>query len=239
MRADEEEEEDLTGFTAPPGLDLELPRRPDPVPAAPDDPHPAGARPARDDHAGSGHAAGDGPADAGAAARGPPARARRAGGRRPGGRGARGARAGAPAAAPSRINELNGLDDGAKIHQLLAKVDELLGARACVVQVGAPYRLRGGMKTIEVRFTVRERANSPVKVEFVAHYHPDASKARPGSAYASQWHLKKWTNAGGVRVDSMTDRSHPNLFPLVPKFGAMKRLNFNALPDTYPLYKPR
>ena len=176
-----EEEEDLTGLAAPPGLDLSF--LDDPAPAV------------------------------------QPAAAPRA---------------------PSRINELDGLDAQNKIRSLVDKVEELLAAGACVVSIDGPYKLNGSTDTIEARFSVRERAGAAVKVQFVVHYHPFAEKADTKSHNASQWHIKKWANKEALRVDSYSLRpeTHPRLLPLIPKFRDVKR-DAKKLPDGRALYKPK
>jgi hypothetical protein len=140
--------------------------------------------------------------------------------------------AAAAAAPPSRIAEINPFRDEAQIKSLTRKVDELLGARACIVETGAPYKLPGSkMVTVEVVLTVRERANSPIVVQFVAHYHPGAEKAKVGSAASSQWHIKKWANSEKYyRDEDVKVSTHPNLARIVPKYSDIKRLKLANLP---------
>jgi len=140
--------------------------------------------------------------------------------------------AAAAAAPPSRIAEINPFRDEAQIKSLTRKVDELLGARACIVETSAPYKLPGSkMVTVEVVLTVRERANSPIVVQFVAHYHPGAEKAKVGSAASSQWHIKKWANAEKYyRDEDVKASTHPHLARVVPKYSDIKRLTLASLP---------
>ena len=140
--------------------------------------------------------------------------------------------AAAAAAPPSRIAEINPFTGEAQIRSLTRKVDELLGARACIVETGTPYKLPGSkMVTVEVVLTVRERANSPIVVQFVAHYHPGAEKAKVGSAASSQWHVKKWANSEKYyRDEDVKVSTHPNLARIVPKYSDIKRLKLASLP---------
>jgi len=138
----------------------------------------------------------------------------------------------AAAAAPSRIAEVDPFKPEAQIKSLTRKVDELLGARACIVEASTPYKLPGGkMVTVEVVLTVRERVGGPMAVQFVAHYHPGAEKAKVGSAASSQWHIKKWANAEKYhRDEDVKVSTHPNLARVVPKYSDIKRLKLADLP---------
>ena len=152
----------------------------------------------------------------------------------------------APAPAPNRLNELNGLDAESQIKRLTKKVDELLGANLVTVTASAPYRLGNprkanekprGMVTIEVLFTVRARAGGANLVQFVAHYHPGAEKASVGRAASSQMHIKKWANADKFnRDEDVKHATHPNLNRVIPKLGPTTK-NWENLPVDWGLRK--
>lgn len=253
---DEEEEEDLTGITAPPGLDLDFLDEPEPSPwYGP----PAQAAEQEEDLSGvtappgldlgfldeprqatlatvppsvTQHAA---PVQAAEPATVPPSVTQHAAAAQqaPPPRQAPQARQ----AAPSRMGELAGLEDERRIRLLTRKVEELLAAGACVVEASAPYVLKGG--TVEVKLTVRERSGAPARIAFVAHYHPEAGAARVGQTAASRFHIKKWTNAEKHNRDDTIDAtSCPNLMRIVPKMGAVKGCKTEARPGQA-LYKPR
>jgi hypothetical protein len=154
--------------------------------------------------------------------------------------------AAAPAPAPNRLNELNGLDDESQIKRLTKKVDELLGANLVTVTAGTPYRLGNprkahekprGMVTIEVVFTVKARAGGANLAQFVAHYHPGAEKASVGRAASSQMHIKKWADADKFnRDEDVKHATHPNLNKVIPKLGPTTR-NWENLPVAWGLRK--
>ena len=145
----------------------------------------------------------------------------------------------APAAAPARnpANEIAPLTAEGSIKQLTRKVDELMGANLVTVTASAPFRLGNprkpnemrGMLTLEVVITVKARAGGAQLVQFVAHYHPTAEKAKPGSTAASQMHIKKHAHAQKYNRDEVAHGSHPHLNKVVPKFGPTGK-NWESLP---------
>jgi hypothetical protein len=101
------------------------------------------------------------------------------------------------------------------IRKLAGKVDELLGRNAIDLAVGDAIQLGGD--TVEVRFSAREKGKTATVVEFVAHYHSEATGASTKAHHASQWHLKKWTNKWAHKDLEPSAIKYPNLFKLLPK----------------------
>lgn len=79
-----------------------------------------------------------------------------------------------------------------KFGQWIGKVADLVSSGHLWLKKGRAFELRGGMRTIEVRVWVKsgKGKNTREVGEFVVHYHPGASGASVGSAYASPMHLK-------------------------------------------------
>jgi len=101
------------------------------------------------------------------------------------------------------------------IRNLAGEVNELLGKNAIDLVVGDALQLGGD--TVEVKFSVREKDKADTVIEFVAHYHADATGASTAARHASQWHLKKWTNNWAHKDLEPSATKYPNLFKLLPK----------------------
>jgi hypothetical protein len=121
-----------------------------------------------------------------------------------------------PVAPPSQVAlELMQQTNHFYIRNLADKVDELLGKNAIDLVVGDALQLGGD--TVEVKFSVREKGKPDTVIEFVAHYHADATGASTAARHASQWHLKKWTNNWAHKDLEPSATKYPNLFKLLPK----------------------
>jgi hypothetical protein len=121
-----------------------------------------------------------------------------------------------PVAPPSQVAlELMQHTNHFYIRNLASKVDELLGKNAIDLVVGDALQLGGD--TVEVKFSVREKDKADTVVEFVAHYHADATGASTAAHHASQWHLKKWTDKWAHKDLEPSATKYPNLFKLLPK----------------------
>jgi hypothetical protein len=121
-----------------------------------------------------------------------------------------------PVAPPSQVAlELMQYTNHFYIRNLAGEVDELLGKNAIDLVVGDALQLGGD--AVEVKFSVREKDKADTVIEFVAHYHADATGASPAARHASQWHLKKWTNNWAHKDLEPSATKYPNLFKLLPK----------------------
>jgi hypothetical protein len=142
-----------------------------------------------------------------------------------------------PVALPSQVAlELMQHTNHFYIRNLASKVDELLGKNAIDLVIGDALQLGGD--TVEVKFSVREKDQADTVIEFVAHYHADATGASTAAHHASQWHLKKWTNKWAHKDLEPSATKYPNLFKLLPK---RKDVLSNARPYTSGelLYSPK
>lgn len=121
-----------------------------------------------------------------------------------------------PAAPPSQIElDLMQHTNHFHIRRLLGTVDELLGKNAIDLVVGDAIKLHGD--TVEVKFSVREKSKTSTVVQFVAHYHANATGASTEAHHASQWHLKKWTDKSAHHDPDPSELKYPNLFKWIPK----------------------
>ena len=118
---------------------------------------------------------------------------------------------------PDRVRILRRLGEPNRIRAVLAgrlgNSAELEEAQN--EQAGDALQLGGD--TVEVKFSVREKDKADTVIEFVAHYHADATGASTAARHASQWHLKKWTNNWAHKDLEPSALKYPNLFKLLPK----------------------
>ena len=102
----------------------------------------------------------------------------------------------------------------------LAAVETELAAGTVTVETFAVAELNGysGL-TVEVPCVLRYAAGGRIPgTGFVIHYHPYASKAKVGSPYASQMHIK------AKRGSQFHEDVPPQIAANVPKFKDIKKL---------------
>lgn len=107
----------------------------------------------------------------------------------------------------------------------LAMADALVGVGTVIVVCDPPDLLSGTMVTVEVKCVLRRPAGAFLaKSTFVAHYHPFADKAKVGSPWASQMHLKAFRGA------QWHEDAPGHIAAALPSFKTIKQW-YNALPD--------